>query len=89
MSEGTGTVSEVRTTAQPVPALDVAGEVGSVRWQERYADALLGVYGTPSRVLVRGEGCYVWDADGRRYLDLLGGIATTWSFFLARMIAVG
>jgi acetylornithine aminotransferase len=24
---------------------------------------------------VRGEGCFVWDADGRRYLDLLGGIA--------------
>jgi acetylornithine/N-succinyldiaminopimelate aminotransferase len=26
--------------------------------------------------LVRGEGLYVWDADGRRYLDMLGGIAT-------------
>jgi acetylornithine aminotransferase len=25
---------------------------------------------------VRGEGVYVWDADGQRYLDLLGGIAT-------------
>jgi acetylornithine/N-succinyldiaminopimelate aminotransferase len=24
----------------------------------------------------RGEGCYVYDADGRRYLDLMGGIAT-------------
>ncbi len=27
------------------------------------------------RVLVRGEGAYVWDADGKRYLDLLAGIA--------------
>ena len=35
----------------------------------------MGTYGTPQRVLVRGEGCYVWDADGRRYLDLLAGIA--------------
>ena len=34
-------------------------------------------YGTPQRVLVRGEGCWVWDADARRYLDLLGGLATT------------
>ena len=42
---------------------------------ERYRHSLIGVFGTPSRVLVRGEGCYVWDADGRRYLDLLGGIA--------------
>lgn len=26
-------------------------------------------------VYVRGEGCYVWDEDGKRYLDLLAGIA--------------
>lgn len=24
--------------------------------------------------IVRGEGCYVWDADGKRYLDCLAGI---------------
>jgi acetylornithine/N-succinyldiaminopimelate aminotransferase len=29
----------------------------------------------PQRVLVRGAGCLVWDADGKEYLDLLGGIA--------------
>nr|WP_246632851.1 acetylornithine transaminase [Pseudonocardia nigra] len=32
-------------------------------------------YGTPPLTLVRGEGAEVWDADGRRYLDLVGGIA--------------
>src|SRR5205823_5452537 len=26
--------------------------------------------------LVRGEGCWVFDADGKRYLDFIGGIAT-------------
>jgi acetylornithine/N-succinyldiaminopimelate aminotransferase len=26
-------------------------------------------------VLARGEGCYVWDEDGKRYLDLVAGIA--------------
>ena len=26
-------------------------------------------------VLVRGEGCYVWDENGQRYLDLVAGIA--------------
>ncbi|GAB47636.1 acetylornithine transaminase [Mobilicoccus pelagius] len=41
----------------------------------RYDHALLGVFGRPGRVLVRGEGCEVWDADGNRYLDLLAGIA--------------
>ncbi len=41
----------------------------------RYTSALTGVFGMPSRVLVRGEGVHVWDADGTRYTDFLGGIA--------------
>jgi acetylornithine/N-succinyldiaminopimelate aminotransferase len=53
-----------------------AGAVAGPQWLERYSASLMGTYGTPQRVLVRGEGAYVWDADGRRYLDLLGGIAT-------------
>jgi acetylornithine/N-succinyldiaminopimelate aminotransferase len=44
-------------------------------WTERYSGALMNTFGTPKRVLVRGEGAYIWDADGRRYLDLLAGIA--------------
>ncbi|WP_254785366.1 acetylornithine transaminase [Arthrobacter sp. ok362] len=44
-------------------------------WLSRYSSSLLGVFGTPQRVLVRGAGCLVWDADGKEYLDLLGGIA--------------
>ena len=55
----------------PVPASD-----GSVaQWTDRYTHALMDTFGAPQRVLVRGEGPYVWDADGNRYLDLLGGIA--------------
>ena len=45
-------------------------------WLRRYADVIMPTYGVPQRVLVRGEGVYVWDADGVRYLDLLAGIAT-------------
>ncbi|NNG40661.1 acetylornithine transaminase [Flexivirga sp. ID2601S] len=44
-------------------------------WLQRYSDSLLGVFGTPSLVIERGDGCYVWDVDGNRYLDLVGGIA--------------
>ena len=44
-------------------------------WQERWSSALMKNYGTPPIVLTKGEGAYVWDADGNRYLDLLGGIA--------------
>ncbi|MFV0285658.1 MAG: acetylornithine transaminase [Demequina sp.] len=49
-------------------------ERGAVDLQ-RYGHALMGTFGVPMRVLTRGEGSYVWDADGNRYLDLLGGIA--------------
>lgn len=42
---------------------------------QRYQGAVMATYGEPMRALVRGEGSYVWDADGNRYLDLLGGIA--------------
>ena len=48
---------------------------GSAQWLDRYGGALMNTFGQPQRVLVRGEGCYVWDADGKKYLDLLGGLA--------------
>ena len=41
----------------------------------RYERSLIGVFGVPQLALTHGDGCDVWDADGRRYLDLLGGIA--------------
>ena len=43
--------------------------------QERYALALMNTFGKPKLVLTRGKGARVWDADGKEYLDLLGGIA--------------
>ena len=52
-----------------MPMLDTA------TYLDRYADSMMGVFGRPKTVLTRGEGCYVWDADGKRYLDLLAGIA--------------
>ena len=41
----------------------------------RYGAAVMNTFGTPKRVLTHGRGIHVWDADGTRYLDLLGGIA--------------
>lgn len=66
-------MSEVNhpTTAGIVPS-----ELGnSTQWLDRYNGTMLNTFGTPQRVLVRGDGVHVWDADGRRYLDLLSGIA--------------
>ncbi|MFF2245685.1 acetylornithine transaminase [Arthrobacter sp. NPDC058130] len=53
----------------------MTGKSSGADWLSRYSSSLLGVFGTPQRVLVRGAGCLVWDADGKEYLDLLGGIA--------------
>jgi acetylornithine aminotransferase len=43
--------------------------------QQRWEAAMMNNYGTPQLALERGEGSYVWDTDGNRYLDLVGGIA--------------
>ncbi|WP_155060466.1 acetylornithine transaminase [Streptomyces blattellae] len=43
----------------------------TARWQ----GALMNNYGTPRLPLVRGEGAKLWDADGKEYIDFVGGIA--------------
>ena len=44
-------------------------------WLGRYAASLIPLFGVPQTVLSHGQGCYVVDVDGKRYLDLLAGIA--------------
>jgi acetylornithine/N-succinyldiaminopimelate aminotransferase len=44
-------------------------------WRERQANDLVASYAPALRLLVRGEGCWVEDDEGNRYLDFLGGIA--------------
>ena len=46
-------------------------------WQEDAARDLVLNAGERLALLVRGEGSYLWDADGRRHLDFLAGIAVT------------
>jgi acetylornithine aminotransferase len=41
----------------------------------RYATSMVHVFGTPQIVLASGQGSWVTDVDGKRYLDLLAGIA--------------
>ncbi|WP_410876621.1 acetylornithine transaminase [Nocardia sp. A7] len=43
--------------------------------QQRWSAAMMDNYGTPKVALVRGAGAVLYDADGKRYLDFLGGIA--------------
>ncbi|MDN4473771.1 acetylornithine transaminase [Demequina zhanjiangensis] len=58
-------------TAQDTSAETTLG----ARGLSRYEHSIMGTYGVPMRVLSHGEGSYVWDVDGKRYLDLLSGIA--------------
>jgi len=50
-------------------------EGGNAAITGRYQAVMMNAFGAPKRVFVRGEGSYLWDADGRRYLDLLAGLA--------------
>ncbi|WP_280306316.1 acetylornithine transaminase [Nocardia neocaledoniensis] len=43
--------------------------------QQRWSAAMMNNYGTPKVALVRGAGAVLYDADGKRYVDFLGGIA--------------
>jgi acetylornithine aminotransferase len=54
---------------------ELSGSASSEAVLEAYAQTVMNTFGPPKRVFVRGEGCYLWDSDGRRYLDLLSGLA--------------
>ncbi|GLU48138.1 acetylornithine transaminase [Nocardiopsis ansamitocini] len=43
----------------------------------RFESVFMPNYGTPPIALVKGEGRHVVDADGKRYLDLIAGIAVS------------
>jgi acetylornithine/N-succinyldiaminopimelate aminotransferase len=45
--------------------------------RQRFEAAMMPNYGVPPLALARGAGSRVWDADGNRYLDLIGGIAVS------------
>jgi acetylornithine aminotransferase len=46
-----------------------------VTLQDRWEAVMMNNYGTPPLALVSGDGAVVTDAEGKQYLDLLGGIA--------------
>jgi len=49
--------------------------VADKSWMERERAALMQTYRRYPIVAERGEGCRLWDVDGREYLDFLGGLA--------------
>lgn len=53
-------------------SLKLSSQTQVTRWES----LMQANYGTPHISLTRGKGIEVWDVDGKKYLDLLGGIAT-------------
>ena len=47
------------------------------KYSDRWDASLQNNYGKPAITLVKGKGIVVTDADGKTYLDFLGGIATS------------
>jgi len=48
---------------------------GNMAWTDRFGASMMRTIATPPLMLVRGQGCRVWDSEGREYLDFLAGIA--------------
>ncbi|GFE57060.1 acetylornithine transaminase [Geobacter sp. AOG1] len=49
--------------------------MNSAEWIAKADKYVMKTYGRYPLVPVRGEGCRLWDADGKEYLDFLGGVA--------------
>lgn len=47
----------------------------NTEWKKKGDAVFAGTYSRFPAAMVRGEGCRLWDADGREYLDFLAGIA--------------
>ncbi|ANA41438.1 acetylornithine transaminase [Geobacter anodireducens] len=47
----------------------------TAQWIAKADKYIMKTYGRYPLVPVRGEGCRVWDADGKEYLDFLAGVA--------------
>jgi acetylornithine aminotransferase len=53
----------------------MTGTATNAELTERWQGSLMNNYGTPRLPLVRGAGARLWDAEGKEYVDFVGGIA--------------
>jgi acetylornithine aminotransferase/acetylornithine/N-succinyldiaminopimelate aminotransferase len=52
-----------------------AAGLNNTEWKKKGDAVFAGTYSRFPAAMVRGEGCRLWDADNREYLDFLAGIA--------------
>jgi acetylornithine aminotransferase len=54
---------------------DPGADSVSAAFVNERAPYLVPTYVRPAPIMVKGQGCYLWDMENRRYLDLTAGIA--------------
>ncbi|MCJ1385272.1 acetylornithine aminotransferase [Xylographa soralifera] len=54
---------------------DPSADSSTAALVNRYSPYMVATYVRPPPVMVKGEGCYIWDMENRRYLDFTAGIA--------------
>ncbi len=65
-----------QTLLSDAPLNEASVSSASAFQPEVFDQHVMATYGRFPIALERGEGCRVWDADGREYLDFVAGIAT-------------
>ncbi|MCJ1472032.1 acetylornithine aminotransferase [Lambiella insularis] len=58
-----------------LPTPDPASDSSTAAMVNRYSPYMVATYVRPPPMMVKGEGCYIWDMENRRYLDFTAGIA--------------
>jgi len=58
-----------------LPNPDPPSDSATVRLVNDQASFMVRTYVRPPLMFVKGEGCYLWDVENRKYLDFTAGIA--------------
>ncbi|KAF7594054.1 acetylornithine aminotransferase [Aspergillus hancockii] len=72
------TAQDVKTQAKKeasLPNADPAADSATMAFVQDRAPYMVPTYVRPAPMMVKGQGCYLWDMENRRYLDLTAGIA--------------
>lgn len=58
-----------------LPTPDPPADSATAALVKGYTPYMVATYVRPPPVMVKGEGCYIWDIENRCYLDFTAGIA--------------
>ena len=58
-----------------LPNPDPAADSATMAFIQDRAPYMVPTYVRPAPMMMKGQGCYLWDMENRRYLDLTAGIA--------------